>query len=246
MEFFQSHHHLHWRFWKHGPRGWRPFLVSVPGSVILLPVRLRAHTQYIRDLPGVRRSSLETLSGIGGRFPPLLGRLRLRGGDPAHSSSLQEYPDFRSGDRLCRPGHRLLRRPGPGTSNSRFPDYGHREIELNPRFPISRKWRLPTSGSNRHDYDHFTTPDVYPTSDRWLALMANGFRRRESCYSGSAAWSAEKGFGELPDPHLADDAPLGGLDLKRVCGRPYRGMRQNYGFTKRILVSAPTASATST
>ena len=95
-----------------------------------------------------------------------------------------------------------------------FPQITATKIELNPRFPISPKMALNVGIKSAH-YEHllFTTPDVYPTSDRWLSLMANGFRRGEN-RARLLRHGARERVCELPDPHLADDA-LGGLDLKR-------------------------------
>jgi len=95
-----------------------------------------------------------------------------------------------------------------------FPQITATKIELNPRFPISPKMALNVGIKSAH-YEHllFTTPDVYPSSDRWLSLMANGFRRGEIVL-GYCGMERGKGFASYLIHHLADDA-LGGLDLKR-------------------------------
>jgi len=75
-----------------------------------------------------------------------------------------------------------------------FPQITATKIELNPRFPISPKMALNVGIKSAH-YEHllFTTPDVYPSSDRWLSLMANGFRRGEIVL-GYCGMERGKGF----------------------------------------------------
>ena len=118
-----------------------------------------------------------------------------------------------------------------------FPQITATKIELNPRFPISPKMALNVGIKSAH-YEHllFTTPDVYPTSDRWLSLMANGFRRGEIVlgYCGM-----ERGKG-IANSLIRTWRMMHSVDWisSAVCGRPYRGMRQNYGFTKRLYFGA--------
>ena len=87
-------------------------------------------------------------------------------------------------------------------------------------------------------YEHllFTTPDVYPSSDRWLSLMANGFRRGEIVL-GYCGMERGKGFASYL---IRTWRMMHSVDWisSAVCGRPYRGMRQNYGFTKRLYFGA--------
>ena len=118
-----------------------------------------------------------------------------------------------------------------------FPQITGTKIELNPRFPISPKMALNVGIKSAH-YEHllFTTPDVYPTSDRWLSLMANGFRRGEIVL-GYCGMERGKGFASYL---IRTWRMMHSVDWisSAVCGRPYRGMRQNYGFTKRLYFGA--------
>ena len=118
-----------------------------------------------------------------------------------------------------------------------FPQIPATKIELNPRFPISPKMALNVGIKSAH-YEHllFTTPDVYPTSDRWLSLMANGFRRGEIVL-GYCGMERGKGFANYL---IRTWRMMHSVDWisSAVCGRPYRGMRQNYGFTKRLYFGA--------
>lgn len=118
-----------------------------------------------------------------------------------------------------------------------FPQITATKIELNPRFPISPKMALNVGIKSAH-YEHllFTTPDVYPSSDRWLSLMANGFRRGEIVL-GYCGMERGKGFASYL---IRTWRMMHSVDWisSAVCGRPYRGMRQNYGFTKRLYFGA--------
>ena len=118
-----------------------------------------------------------------------------------------------------------------------FPQITATKIELNPRFPISPKMALNVGIKSAH-YEHllFTTPDVYPTSDRWLSLMANGFRRGEIVL-GYCGMERGKGFASYlirtwRMMHAAD------WIARAVRRRAYRGTLHNFGFTKRIYFGA--------
>ncbi len=126
-----------------------------------------------------------------------------------------------------------------------FPQVVVTKIELNPRFPISPKMALNVGIKSAH-YEHviFSTTDVAPTSDRWLALMAKGFTRGEVVigYCGM----------ENPRSSSSDDLPatmrpsrLAAYLIRTsrmmtsvewiasaVKGRPYRGIRHTIGITK--------------
>ena len=118
-----------------------------------------------------------------------------------------------------------------------FPQITATKIELNPRFPISPKMALNVGIKSAH-YEHllFTTPDVYPTSDRWLSLMANGFRRGEIVL-GYCGMERGKGFANYlirtwRMMHSAD------WIARAVQRRAYRGTLHNYGFTKSLYFGA--------
>ena len=59
-----------------------------------------------------------------------------------------------------------------------FPQISTTKIQLDPRFPISRKMALNVGIKSAH-YEHmvFTSTDAVPQTDRWLSLMAKGFMR---------------------------------------------------------------------
>ena len=90
------------------------------------------------------------------------------------------------------------------------------------------------------EYPDFEVVIVYvgrdPTSDRWLSLMANGFRRGEIVL-GYCGMERGKGFANYL---IRTWRMMHSVDWisSAVCGRPYRGMRQNYGFTKRLYFGA--------
>ena len=118
-----------------------------------------------------------------------------------------------------------------------FPQITATKIELNPRFPISPKMALNVGIKSAH-YEHllFTTPDVYPSSDRWLSLMANGFRRGEIVL-GYCGMERGKGFASYlirtwRMMHSAD------WIARAVQRRAYRGTLHNYGFTKSLYFGA--------
>ncbi len=115
------------------------------------------------------------------------------------------------------------------------------KIESNPRFPISTKTALNVGIKAAH-YEHmvFTTSDCYPTSDRWLSLMASGFKRGDIVL----------GYTSLEED--GDDSNNGKCSFARyfmrmsrmmtslswlssaVMGKTYRGHRTNIGWTKSL------------
>lgn len=114
-----------------------------------------------------------------------------------------------------------------------FPQISATKIELNPRFPISPKMALNVGIKSAH-YEHilFSTSDAYPTSDRWIALMANGFRRGDIVI-GYCGLEESKGLSRYL---MRTWRMMQSIDwlASAVKGRPYRGTRQNFGFTKRL------------
>ncbi len=127
-----------------------------------------------------------------------------------------------------------------------FPQVVVTKIELNPRFPISPKMALNVGIKSAH-YEHviFSTTDVVPTSDRWLALMAKGFTRGEVVI----------GYCGMEDPlkQCSEEMPAAIRPSKiasylirtsrmfssvawlsaAVKGHPYRGIRHAVGITKK-------------
>ncbi|MDE7069565.1 MAG: glycosyltransferase [Alistipes sp.] len=118
-----------------------------------------------------------------------------------------------------------------------FPQITATRIQMNPRFPISSKMALNIGIKSAH-YEHliFTTPDAYPTSDRWLSLMAGGFRRGDIVI-GYCGLEPGKGAGRYLMRMRRMMDSVAWLSAA-VGGRPYRATRQNYGFTKSLYFGA--------
>lgn len=126
-----------------------------------------------------------------------------------------------------------------------FPQVVVTKIELNPRFPISPKMALNVGIKSAH-YEHviFSTTDVAPTSDRWLALMAKGFTRGEVVigYCGMedpSRLTHEELPAALRPSKLASylirtSRMMSSVDWlsSAVKGYPYRGIRHAVGITK--------------
>lgn len=120
------------------------------------------------------------------------------------------------------------------------------KIELNPRFPISPKMALNVGIKSAH-YEHviFSTTDVVPTSDRWLALMAKGFMygevvvgycgmedpRKSSCEEMPVEMCPSK----LASYLIRTSRMMSSVDWlsAAVKRKPYRGIRHTVGITKK-------------
>jgi len=118
-----------------------------------------------------------------------------------------------------------------------FPQIATTKIHLDPRFPISRKMALNVGIKSAH-YEHllFTSTDAFPRTDRWLSLMAKGFVRGDVvlgyCGIERAPGFANRMMRTWRMMHAAD------WIAGAVRRRPYRGMLQNFGFTKSIYFGA--------
>ena len=114
-----------------------------------------------------------------------------------------------------------------------FPQIITTKIHLNPRFPISRKMALNVGIKSAH-YEHmlFTSTDACPQTDRWLSLMAKGFTRGDIVigYCGVEQGKGLTGYLMRTWRMMHAAEWLG----RAVCRRPYRGMLQNFGFTKKL------------
>ncbi|MDE6711998.1 MAG: glycosyltransferase, partial [Alistipes sp.] len=114
-----------------------------------------------------------------------------------------------------------------------FPQITTTKIHLNPRFPISRKMALNVGIKSAH-YEHmiFTSTDTCPQTDRWLSLMAKGFTRGEVVI-GYCGVEHTKGLCNylMRTWRMMHAAEWLGRAVRR---RPYRGMLQNFGFTKSL------------
>lgn len=114
-----------------------------------------------------------------------------------------------------------------------FPQITTTKIHLNPRFPISRKMALNVGIKSAH-YEHmiFTSTDVCPQTDKWLSLMAKGFTRGDVVI-GYCGAEHKKGIVNylMRTWRMMHAAEWLGRAIRR---RPYRGMLQNFGFTKTL------------
>lgn len=118
-----------------------------------------------------------------------------------------------------------------------FPQITTTKIHLNPRFPISRKMALNVGIKSAH-YEHmiFTSTDACPQTDRWLSLMAKGFTRGDIVV-GYCGVEQKGGLVNylMRTWRMMHAAEWLGRAVRR---RPYRGMLQNFGFTKNLYFGA--------
>ena len=118
-----------------------------------------------------------------------------------------------------------------------FPRVTATKIEQDARFPISTKMALNVGIKSAH-YEHLivTSTDVRPLSDRWLALMAKGFLRGDVVV-GYCGLERRRG---LADRWMRTDRMMESVQwlARAVAHRPYRGIRYNFGFTKRLYFDA--------
>ena len=118
-----------------------------------------------------------------------------------------------------------------------FPQISTTKIQLDPRFPISRKMALNVGIKSAHyECMVFTSTDAVPQTDRWLSLMAKGFMRGEIVV-GYCGVERGKGFSNYMMRawrmmHSAD------WIARAVQRRAYRGTLHNYGFTKSLYFGA--------
>lgn len=114
-----------------------------------------------------------------------------------------------------------------------FPQIVTTKIQLDPRFPISRKMALNVGIKSAH-YEHmlFCSTDACPESDRWLSLMAKGFMRGEIVV-GYCGVERTKG---LSNYLIRTWRMMHSVDwiARAIQRRPYRGTLHNLGFTKRL------------
>lgn len=106
-------------------------------------------------------------------------------------------------------------------------------IHFDPRRPISRKMALNIGIKSAHnDCLLFTSTDVVPRSDRWIALMAKGFERGDIVI-GYCGLELTRG---LANRLIRTDRMMESADwLSRAAvGEPHRGILHNFGFTKGL------------
>ena len=124
-----------------------------------------------------------------------------------------------------------------------FPQISTTKIQLDPRFPISRKMALNVGIKSAH-YEHmvFTSTDAVPQTDRWLSLMAKGFMRGDIVL-GYCGVERAKGLANYlmrtwRMMHAADW-------IAWPCGAAPTGARFTTSDSPRASISGRTASATS-
>ena len=118
-----------------------------------------------------------------------------------------------------------------------FPQITTTKIQLDPRFPISRKMALNVGIKSAHyECMVFTSTDAVPQTDRWLSLMAKGFMRGEIVvgYCGVERRKGQANYLMRTGRMMQSAAWI----ARAVQRRAYRGTLHNYGFTKRIYFGA--------
>lgn len=117
-----------------------------------------------------------------------------------------------------------------------FPNLRTTKIEARSRYPISPKMAI-NIGIKSAQYEHIvlTTTDASPCTSRWIALMAKGFTRGEIVL-GYCGLEAGKG---LASKYMRIDRLMSSVEWisSAVRHRPYRGDRNNIGFTKSLYFS---------
>ncbi len=106
------------------------------------------------------------------------------------------------------------------------------KIESNPRFPISIKTALNVGiKAAHHDHIIFYDTACQPQSDRWLALMASGFKRGDVVI-GYTGLEYKKGFANY---FMRLNRMMSSVNWisAAINTHPYRGERSNIGWTKQ-------------
>ena len=106
-------------------------------------------------------------------------------------------------------------------------------IHFDPRRPISRKMALNIGIKSAHNECLlFSSTDVVPRSDRWIALMAKGFERGDVVI-GYCGLEQTKGFA---NQLMRTDRLMESADWlsRAAAGHPHRGILHNFGFTKSL------------
>lgn len=118
-----------------------------------------------------------------------------------------------------------------------FPQVFVTKIQLDPRFPISRKMALNVGIKSAHN-EHlvFSSTEAVPQTDRWLSLMAKGFCKGEIVL-GYCGLERSQGFWNYimrtwRMMHSADWL------ARAVRRHPYRGTLHNLGLTKNLYFGA--------
>lgn len=110
-------------------------------------------------------------------------------------------------------------------------------VDNDPRFPISNKIAY-NIGIKAARYENIilTTSDAYPVSGKWIAQMAKGFSRGDIVI-GYCGMEKKEGRQAALMRSSKLFTSVRFLSAARG-GRPYRGIIQNLGFSKRIYFDA--------
>lgn len=110
-------------------------------------------------------------------------------------------------------------------------------VERNPLLPISVKSALNIGiKSAKNEYVILATPEVYPASDEWLALMAKGIKGADVVL-GYCAVERKRGLGNLIARSYRLSRSMEWLTAA-VRARGYRGIRSNIGFRRELYFMA--------
>lgn len=114
-----------------------------------------------------------------------------------------------------------------------YPNLRTTKIEAKSQFPISPKMAINVGIKSAHN-EHIvlTTPEATPRSTRWLALMAKGFTRGDIVL-GYCGYERAKGLGNFVMRTERLTSAIEWLSAA-IAHRPYRGDRNNLGFTKSL------------
>ncbi len=111
------------------------------------------------------------------------------------------------------------------------------KIERNDRFPISIKTALNVGiKAARNEHIIFSTTDARPTSERWLSLMAKGFQRGDVVLGYCGMEQGEGFFARYM--RISRMVESVGWLSAAVGGKPYRAIRSNMGFTRKLYFDA--------
>lgn len=116
---------------------------------------------------------------------------------------------------------------------ARYPNLATARLDPDPRFRISDKM-IYNIGIKTARYSNIilTTPDASPVSAKWLDCMAKGFENGDVVI-GYCGLEPHKGF---INKMLRCSRLMFSIRYlsSAIAGRPYRGILQNLGFTKKI------------
>ncbi len=110
-------------------------------------------------------------------------------------------------------------------------------IELNSRFPMSMKGALNIGiKSSQYEYILFTTPEVYPASDMWIASMAKALKGSDVAL-GYSSVERKGGLGNSIARSYRLTRSVEWLTAA-VRAKGYRGIRSNIAFRRELYFMA--------